>query len=153
MEEFIGACAGILTTVSFFPQVVKTVRTKSTDDLSAAWLIMMTTGVLLWIIYGLYLNSMPLIMANVVTMCCLVVLVWAKFFRHFKDFPFQRILSKSQSVCEFCLLQFIPSDEDNIVPNIPTHTYSLPFQDSPLSQLSVFEVDLFHFFASVVFEI
>lgn len=81
LGEFIGMLAGILTTAAFFPQVVKTVRTKSTGDLSAAWLIMMTTGVFLWIIYGIYLGSMPVIAANIVTLGCLGVLAWVKFFR------------------------------------------------------------------------
>jgi uncharacterized protein with PQ loop repeat len=41
---------------------------------------MMTTGVFLWIVYGLYLGSRPVIAANIITFGCLAVLAWAKFF-------------------------------------------------------------------------
>lgn len=81
MTEFIGMIAGALTTLAFFPQVFRTLRTKSTADLSASWLIMMTAGVVLWVIYGSYLGSMPIMAANIITLGCLILLVWTKFFR------------------------------------------------------------------------
>ncbi|MDR3592523.1 MAG: SemiSWEET transporter [Negativicutes bacterium] len=81
MAEFVGMIAGVLTTLAFFPQVVRTLRTKSTADLSASWLIMMSAGVFLWIVYGSFLGSMPIIAANIITFGCLVLLAWAKFFR------------------------------------------------------------------------
>ena len=65
--------------LGLFPQVFKTLRTKSTSDLSASWLIMMTVGVFLWVIYGSYLVSMPIMAANIVTLGCLILLVWVKF--------------------------------------------------------------------------
>ncbi|MDF2569103.1 MAG: hypothetical protein K0R55_707 [Sporomusa sp.] len=80
MIEFVGSLAGILTTVSFFPQVVKTIKSKSAGDFSTAWIIMMTTGVFFWMIYGYYINSMPVFFANVVTLACMSVLTWIKFF-------------------------------------------------------------------------
>jgi len=81
VTEFIGMIAGALTTLAFFPQVFRTLRTKSTADLSASWLIMMTAGVVLWVIYGSYLGSMPIMAANIITLGCLILLVWTKFFR------------------------------------------------------------------------
>ncbi len=78
MTEIIGSVAGILTTFAFFPQVVKTVRSRSTDDLSWSWLVMMSVGVFLWMVYGLDLNSLSLIGANAVTFCCVVILLWVK---------------------------------------------------------------------------
>jgi len=79
LGEVIGMIAGALTTLSFFPQVLKTLRTKSTRDLSGGWLIMMITGVFLWIVYGIYLGSIPVIAANVITFVFLLVLTWVKF--------------------------------------------------------------------------
>lgn len=81
MHEYIGTVAGLLTTLAFFPQVVRTLRTQSTSDLSASWLLMMTAGVSLWVVYGSYLGSMPIMVANIVTLFCLILLIWAKFFR------------------------------------------------------------------------
>ena len=80
MIEFIGSLAGVLTTVSFFPQVFKTIKTKSAGDFSPVWLVMMTTGVFFWMVYGYYINSMPVFTANVVTLVCMCMLTWIKFF-------------------------------------------------------------------------
>ncbi|HWR41553.1 SemiSWEET transporter [Sporomusa sp.] len=79
MIEFIGSLAGILTTVSFFPQVYKTIKSKSAGDFSTAWIVMMTTGVFFWMVYGYYINSMPVFLANIVTFLCMAVLSWIKF--------------------------------------------------------------------------
>ncbi len=79
MIEFIGSLAGILTTVAFFPQVAKTIKSKSASDFSTAWIVMMMFGVFFWMIYGYCINSMPVFVANVVTLGCMVVLTWIKF--------------------------------------------------------------------------
>ena len=49
------------------PQVIKAWRTKSVDDLSIWMLIAFTTGVVLWVVYGLATHSMPVVAANGVT--------------------------------------------------------------------------------------
>ena len=85
MIEFIGSLAGILTTVAFFPQVVKTIKTKSAGDFSTTWIVMMTTGVFFWMIYGYYIGSMPVFFANVITLGCMSVLTWIKFFGSKED--------------------------------------------------------------------
>ena len=71
--------AGILTTAAFFPQVLRTWRTRSTGDMSAAWLMMMNSGVFLWILYGVHIGSTPVVAANVITLICLLILAWVKF--------------------------------------------------------------------------
>jgi MtN3 and saliva related transmembrane protein len=78
--ELIGSLAGILTTVAFFPQVAKTIKSKSAGDFSTAWIVMMTLGVFFWMVYGYYISSMPVFVANVVTLGCMVILTWIKFF-------------------------------------------------------------------------
>ena len=76
--EWIGIAAGVLTTCAFFPQVVKTVRSRSSGDLSWAWLVMMTTGVFLWLIYGYYVGSPSVFVANVITFFSLLALLFVK---------------------------------------------------------------------------
>lgn len=76
--EWIGMAAGVLTTCAFFPQVVKTVRSRSTGDLSWAWLVMMTTGVFLWLVYGYYVGSPSVFVANIITFFSLLVLLFVK---------------------------------------------------------------------------
>ncbi len=70
----IGFAAGTLTTLSFGPQVLKTYRTKRCDDLSAGMLLAFTSGVVLWLVYGLFLRSAPIISANAVTLALLVAI-------------------------------------------------------------------------------
>lgn len=63
----IGFTAGALTTVAFWPQLRRTWTTKSADDVSLAMLLTFTTGVFLWFLYGLLLQSWPIIVTNAVT--------------------------------------------------------------------------------------
>ena len=64
----IGFLAGTLTTLSFVPQVLKTARTRRCDDVSLGMLLAFTAGISLWLVYGLYLHSLPIILANAVTL-------------------------------------------------------------------------------------
>jgi MtN3 and saliva related transmembrane protein len=66
--EIVGFAAGTLTTLSFVPQVMKTARTRRCDDVSLTMLLAFTLGIALWEVYGLYLHSMPIILANAVTL-------------------------------------------------------------------------------------
>lgn len=63
----IGALAGILTTTAFLPQVIKAWKTKQTKDISLGMFAILTIGVALWLVYGILINSLPVIIANVVT--------------------------------------------------------------------------------------
>ncbi len=63
----LGLFAGAFTTVAFVPQVIRTWRVKSASNLSIAMVGLNCTGVFLWLIYGLYTRSLPIILANLVT--------------------------------------------------------------------------------------
>ncbi len=65
-EEIIGYAAAVLTTLSFVPQVLKTWKTRSTGDISLLMFIAFCVGVFLWLVYGILLNSLPIIFANAV---------------------------------------------------------------------------------------
>lgn len=62
--DILGYIAGAMTTISFIPQVVRTWKTKSTKDISLAMFILFCLGVATWMIYGIILNSWPIIVAN-----------------------------------------------------------------------------------------
>lgn len=64
----IGSLAATLTTVSFLPQVIKAHRTKHTKDLSLVMYVMTVFGLAFWLVYGLFLNSLPIILANAITL-------------------------------------------------------------------------------------
>ena len=65
--EIVGIVAAVLTTLAFLPQVIHTIRTRSTHDISLRMYSLYTVGIFLWLIYGLLLNDVPLIAANIVT--------------------------------------------------------------------------------------
>ncbi len=64
----LGLLAGAGTTLGFVPQLVKILRTKSTHDISLWMYVVITTGILLWLIYGMIIGSVPVIAANSVTL-------------------------------------------------------------------------------------
>ncbi len=64
----VGLVAGLLTTVAFVPQVMKIYRTKSGKDISGRMFTIFSLGIVLWLLYGLLLESIPIILANAVTL-------------------------------------------------------------------------------------
>ena len=64
---YVGLAAGILTTISFLPQAIKTWQTKSTNDISLAMFLSFCVGVMLWVIYGFYTHNLPVFLANFAT--------------------------------------------------------------------------------------
>jgi len=64
----LGVTAGTLTTVAFIPQLAKALKSRSTGDLSWGMVLTFTIGVLLWLIYGIWIDSLPVILANAVTL-------------------------------------------------------------------------------------
>ena len=66
--EWLGYAAATLTTLSFVPQAVKTIRSKDTRSLSLGMYVAFTVGIAFWLGYGIVLQSWPMIVANVVTL-------------------------------------------------------------------------------------
>ena len=66
--EFFGYFAAILTTAAFLPQLIKTLKTKKADDVSLLTLIMFLCGVGSWIVYGYAISSIPILIANTITL-------------------------------------------------------------------------------------
>jgi len=75
--DLVGTLAGSLTTLAFIPQVLKTWRSRSAHDISLLMFLIFTIGVGCWLIYGIGLGSLPIIIANGVTLflagCILVM--------------------------------------------------------------------------------
>jgi MtN3 and saliva related transmembrane protein len=66
--EWIGAIGATLTTLSFVPQALKTIRTRDTRSISLGMYATFTVGVACWLAYGFVLQSMPMILSNIVTL-------------------------------------------------------------------------------------
>lgn len=66
-NEIIGFIAAVLTTSAFVPQVYKTWKAKSAESLSLTMYLVFFVGIILWLIYGIHINSLAMIFANAVT--------------------------------------------------------------------------------------
>ena len=78
ISESIGYAAAFMTTVSFLPQVIKVWRTRTVRDISLATYSMFTVGAALWLAYGLAIHSLPVILANAVTVVLAAAVLTAK---------------------------------------------------------------------------
>lgn len=65
---WMGLAAAFCSTAAFVPQVVKTWRTRSTKDISLVMFLVLVTGIILWLAYGIIIQDIPLIVANGVTL-------------------------------------------------------------------------------------
>ena len=78
--EIFGYIAAILTTAAFLPQLIKTLKTKKADDVSLITLIMFIIGVLCWIIYGYKISSIPILIANLITLILNLLILISKIY-------------------------------------------------------------------------
>ncbi len=74
----IGLMAAAFTTFSFLPQAIKTIKSKQTKDLSFGMYLAFTTGVFLWLIYGILIGDAPVIIANSITFILTITILVLK---------------------------------------------------------------------------
>lgn len=80
MVELIGYLAGFLTVVGFVPQVIKSWRTRRTEDLSLSTGVLLSVSAITWTIYGVLLASAPMMITNVVVLICILLILAVKLF-------------------------------------------------------------------------
>lgn len=78
IDFIIGLLAGLLCTVSFFPQVIKAFKTRRTKDLSLATFSILSIGLFLWIIYGILISQVPIILTNVLILVLSLLILGMK---------------------------------------------------------------------------
>jgi MtN3 and saliva related transmembrane protein len=72
----LGYLAALCTTAAFIPQVIHTIKTKSTEDISFYMYLIFLIGVFSWFLYGIYIESLPIILANGITfLLALIILI------------------------------------------------------------------------------
>jgi MtN3 and saliva related transmembrane protein len=64
----VGSIAAFCTTTAFVPQLIRVWRLKSARDISLNMFLLFSFGELMWLVYGLLIHSVPVILANVVTL-------------------------------------------------------------------------------------
>jgi MtN3 and saliva related transmembrane protein len=78
MIDLLGLLAGALTTIAFVPQLLKLYATKSGKDVSARMFLIFSTGVILWLVYGVLIRSAPIIIANSLTLLMSLIILALK---------------------------------------------------------------------------
>lgn len=66
--SIVGYIAGTLTTIAYLAQVLRTLKHRSTKDISLSMYLMLCSGIALWLIYGILIHSWPVIIANAITL-------------------------------------------------------------------------------------
>jgi MtN3 and saliva related transmembrane protein len=74
----IGLVAGTLTSLAAIPQVIKTLKTRHVRDISIWQPLLLSIGVALWMFYGILINDLPLIVANITPLICNLLLTGMK---------------------------------------------------------------------------
>ena len=78
VSTFLGTAAAILTTASFFPQLLRVWRSRSVHAISASMYTIFVIGLLLWITYGIVISAWPIIIANSITALQSIAILWMK---------------------------------------------------------------------------
>lgn len=78
LTEAVGIAAALLTTLCWIPQAARTIRTRDTRSISLVTQAAFTLGIALWLAYGLLLGSLPLILANGVSLVLVATILVMK---------------------------------------------------------------------------
>lgn len=74
----IGLLAGLITTLGFVPQVVKGYRSGRMEDVSLVMPAVLMVGMGLWLVYGIFLDDLPIILWNAVSIALNAVMMFLK---------------------------------------------------------------------------
>jgi MtN3 and saliva related transmembrane protein len=75
--EIVGIAAGVCTSVSLLPQLVKLIKTKKAEDISLFYLVILMVGLGLWIWYGVLRKDIPIIATNCFSLLLNIVMIVA----------------------------------------------------------------------------
>ena len=78
ITDLVGYVATVLSTIAFVPQVWQVIRTKQTRDISLRMYILFTTGVALWLVYGISRGAWPLVIDEAVTLVLASIVIVMK---------------------------------------------------------------------------
>ncbi|MDQ1163271.1 MtN3 and saliva related transmembrane protein [Chryseobacterium sp. SORGH_AS 447] len=79
-ENLLGIIAGAITSVAMLPQLIKVIKQKNADDLSWGMLLVLISGLSLWVWYGFMKDELPIILSNAfavlvnitLLICCII---------------------------------------------------------------------------------
>ncbi len=79
LTQLLGLVAALFTTIANLPQAYKIIKTRSTKDVSTLTYVLLFTGLVLWIVYGILRSDFPLIIANSISALICATILFLKF--------------------------------------------------------------------------
>ena len=73
--KVVGYLAAAATTIAFLPQAFHTIKTKDTKGISLGMYLVFTFGVVMWLLYGIFSNDLPIISANAITLVLTIIIL------------------------------------------------------------------------------
>jgi MtN3 and saliva related transmembrane protein len=89
LSDLVGYPAAFLTTIAFLPQALHSWQTRDLSGISLPMYALFTFGVALWLVYGVMINSLPVILANAITLVLAATVLGLKIL-HLRDDPQNR---------------------------------------------------------------
>lgn len=80
LKEFFGYSAGFMASIMYIPQIKKMYLTKSTHDISINMIFLLLLCSTLWVIYGLYLNELPVILCDSIVFLEIITMLSLKIY-------------------------------------------------------------------------
>jgi MtN3 and saliva related transmembrane protein len=77
-SEILGLIAGFLSTFAVLPQIMRVYKLKSAREISVIYNTMLLSGIIMWLVYGIILDLMPLIVWNIIGGLLVLTLLLAK---------------------------------------------------------------------------
>ncbi|WP_415325851.1 SemiSWEET transporter [Chryseobacterium sp. MMS23-Vi53] len=74
-ENILGIVAGVLTSISMIPQLIKVLKEKDAENLSWVMLMVLITGLSLWVWYGFLKDELPIILSNAFAVLVNIILL------------------------------------------------------------------------------
>ncbi len=78
LAEYLGLAAGALVTCSIIPQLVCVFKLRSAREISLLFTTLLLSGMITWIVYGIFLELAPVVLWNVIGAVLITVLLYAK---------------------------------------------------------------------------
>jgi MtN3 and saliva related transmembrane protein len=120
-SQIVGYVAGALTTACVIPQLVRSMRTRSTSDISYAYVSLLCAGMALWITYGFLIEQIPVIVPNMVSLFLNLLLITIKFV--FDRFPKTTISEKDNSNKRLSISENFKVYDNDTTVQIPIASY------------------------------
>lgn len=93
--DIIGYTAGFLTVINLIPQLIKIIKNKSSKNISVVSYTILSTALILWIIYAFMKKDIELIITNCLSLCVTTSIIFSSFYYDEKEVELHDIIYNS----------------------------------------------------------